>query len=89
MSEQERLTQNIRAVVTAYRAAHPIAIATVSRMFFNDGKFLDQILGPQPPAFLVTKYDAGLLKLSKQWPDGAEWPPSVDRPPLRPARKTA
>ncbi len=89
MNEQQRLTQNIKMVVTAYQAVRPIALATVSRLFFNDGKFLDQIMGADPPAFLITKYDNGLEKLSKEWPEGAVWPPTVERPPLRPARASA
>jgi hypothetical protein len=85
MNEQQRLTQNIRAVVAAYRACRRprLAISTVSRLFFNDGKLLGRILGRNPPPFLVTSYDAAMLKFSEAWPVGAAWPPAVDRPPPR------
>lgn len=80
MTEHYRLTQNLLAVITAFRAVNPLAPSTVSRKFLGSGRVLAQIESPEGYGFPVPSYDSWLQKFSDEWPDGATWPPHVDRP---------
>ena len=84
MSEHQRLTQNILAVVAAYRAVARQAESTISRKFLGSGKTLDKIASQAGYSFPADSYDAWVAKFSAEWPDGAVWPPNVPRPAQKP-----
>lgn len=85
MSEHQRLTQNILAVVAAYRAVTRHAESTVSRKFMGNGTILERIASRKGYSFPADSYDAWVAKFSTEWPEGAQWPPNVPRPEPQPA----
>lgn len=75
------LTEQISALVSAYRAADPIPLTTLSHRVFNESKRLpDFMLGKV--SLTLTRADRAIQWFSDHWPDRAVWPAAVHRPPL-------
>src|SRR5215469_2064087 len=67
------LRQNLRAIVSAYRAATGVSLSQVSKDFYGNANFMADFLGGRG-SVSVDKLDEMLRKFAKSWPVGAEWP---------------
>lgn len=67
------------ALTDAYRCATGLKLETLSWRLFGDSKKLRGLLGGAD--IQVSRYERALSWLSDNWPEGAEWPAGIDRPP--------
>lgn len=72
------LTANLRAVADEFCRVTGLSIGTVARRMLGSDRFFSSV--GQGATFTVRRYDEGLRRFSKAWPDGAIWPYGVDRP---------
>lgn len=69
------------AVFEAYCAAVQLAPATVSaRLLGRGGRIAELRAGGDMGARTIRDL---LVKFSQNWPEGAEWPADVERPPVQ------
>lgn len=76
---------DLLAVVDAFSAAKGLKDATISSHVFNDGKKISQLRNGR--SITVSRANFALRFLSKNWPDGADWPDHVPRPPMSAANE--
>lgn len=70
--------QHLLTVAEAYRDALGIEDKTVSSRVFDDSKKLTALRSGSD--LTVSRFNDALRWFSANWPDDAEWPPSVSRP---------
>ena len=74
-----RMTDQLIKVAEAFSEARSLSLARVSVLVFNDGKKL-KAMAEQGVDLSTGKFEFAMQWFSSNWPEGAEWPPSVDRP---------
>lgn len=62
-----------------YCAATERTRSAVSKRVFNDGKVFDKLLAGGD--LTTSRHQRALRWFAENWPDGAEWPSDVPRPP--------
>lgn len=87
MSIQVKLARDLLAVAKAYRAVRGVSMATLSTEFYGDSTFFDRIAANGD--FGVRTYDKVMGLFSKHWPEGAVWPPNIDRPAVKRGEATS
>lgn len=75
-----RMTDQLVLVAKAYCEARDLSLARVSTLIFNDGKKLDGI-ATRGVDLSTARFEHAMEWFSANWPDGAEWPKKVNRPP--------
>lgn len=65
----------------AYIQAAGVEPSTLSSRMFNDGKKLAAIEAGRD--IQVMRYERAMQWLSDNWPEGADWPRSIPRPPVK------
>lgn len=78
---EQELRAHLRACAEAYAAARGIGLPTIGRLAAGDWRFFDR-LQDDTKTFTAKKYDEIIVWFSVNWPEGAEWPDSVQRPPV-------
>ena len=66
------------AVIDAYQAATGLPDSTISSRVFIDGRKVGHLR--KDSTISVDRFAGALRWFSTNWPDGAEWPSSVERP---------
>lgn len=85
---ETELRSNLIACASAFAAARSLSLSTVGRLVAKDGRFFDRL--DDGSTFTARKYDEVIRWFSDSWPEGAVWPPSVERPAaLEPAEARA
>ena len=69
----ETIVQNLVAIAEAYAKEAGKSISRVSKEFYGDGKFFEDLKAGKR-SVSVDKADAILREFRSRWPDGAEWP---------------
>lgn len=77
---ESELRHHLRSCAAAYAAARAVALVTVGRLAANDWRFFERL--DEDKTFTVRKYDQVVRWFSDNWPDEAEWPADVPRPPV-------
>ena len=73
------LLEQIRELALRYAAARHLSVGRVSKLLFGDGTKLGGILAGR--ADLTTRrFERSIEWFSANWPAGADWPTSVQRP---------
>jgi hypothetical protein len=67
------MRQNLRKIVSAYRAATGKTVAQVSKKFYGNAGFLEAFFAGEQ-SISLNKLDAFLASITAKWPEGAEWP---------------
>lgn len=79
------LTDHLLIVSDAYAAARKLSRSRVSTIVFGDGRKLD-LMHEQGADIRTRRFEAAMRWFSNNWPEGADWPEAVPRPPVdRPA----
>ena len=68
-------------VADAYCLARQLSRARVSTIVFNAGATLDRIVAGRD--LNTGTYERAMRWFSEHWPEGADWPADVVRPPRR------
>lgn len=68
-------------MANSFAEADGCGLSMVSRRCRNDSGFFSRIRDPQK-SFTVRTFDEVMRWFSVNWPEGAEWPEFVPRPPL-------
>jgi hypothetical protein len=66
------------AVIDAYQAATGLPDSTISSRVFIDGRKVGHLRGGA--TISVDRFSGAIRWFSANWPDGAKWPSSVERP---------
>lgn len=69
---------HLLSVIDAFSSAKGWKDATISSHVFNDGKKVAQLRAGG--SITLSRLNEAFYYLSKNWPDNAVWPDSVDRP---------
>ena len=69
---------HLLSVIDAFSAAKGWKDATISSHVFNDGKKVAQLRAGG--SITLSRLNEAFYFLSKNWPENAEWPESVQRP---------
>lgn len=77
---EHELRENLLNCAAAYTARREIGLSTLGRLAAGDWRFFDN-LKRDGKTFTARKYDEVLGWFSQNWPDGAEWPDGLARPP--------
>jgi hypothetical protein len=79
---------HLLSVIDAFSSAKGWKDATISSHVFNDGKKVAQLRAGG--SITLSRLNEAFYYLSKNWPDNAVWPDSVDRPAIEadPAQNT-
>lgn len=75
---EAELRDNLFAIAKAFAAKRELQMSTIGRLCAGDSQFFDRLT--EGKSFTARKYDAVLVWFSENWPEGAEWPASIDRP---------
>jgi hypothetical protein len=67
--------QNLLAIVAAYRAATGKSMTQVSKEFYGNATFFEQLRRGRH-SISVQKLDKMLGKIRARWPAGTRWPPT-------------
>lgn len=73
------LRQKLLLVADAYCDAAGIGLGTLSARILGRGSRL-HMLRHNETSITIDSYESALDRLSVEWPDGAVWPASVERP---------
>jgi hypothetical protein len=73
MSLTEPVRDNLLTLVSVYRKATGISLATASMKFYGNATFFAQLQRGQQ-SISVKTLDAVLEKMRAAWPDGVAWP---------------
>jgi hypothetical protein len=84
---EKELLDNLRAVTAIFCEATGKTPKYVAWQATNNNKFWDQI--DQGGGWNIRTYDKILQWLSDRWPEGAEWPEGVTRPPQKPVEQAS
>jgi hypothetical protein len=74
-------------LIDRYCAATRLAEATVSTRLLNDGKGIARLRSGRDIG--VRKVEEKVGWLSDNWPEGAEWPADISRPPKSKTKKVS
>lgn len=74
---QEALRSNLMTLAQHYSYLTGENMRAVGRTIANDSEFFLRI---KTGDFRTGTYDKVLVKFHKNWPDGAAWPPHIERP---------
>lgn len=80
LTERQRLTANLLALASAYRAATLTELTTIGQRFAGDWRFFT-MLRAGGRDFRVGTYDAIAARFAAAWPEATAWPDGVPRPP--------
>lgn len=75
---ENELKSNLIACFEAFIAKTKRSPATVAQASAGDWRFFDRIRGG---SFTARKYDLIMCWFAENWPDDAEWPDGITRPP--------
>lgn len=75
---ETELASHLLTLSERFRAARELGETTVGRLCAADGRFFSRIR--EGKTFTAKKYDEVVAWFSRNWPDGAEWPETVNRP---------
>lgn len=73
------LRDQLITVADLYCNARNLSRSRVSTIVFNAGLALDRIASGRD--LNTGNWERAMRWFSENWPDGAEWPASIDRPP--------
>lgn len=76
---EQELRAHLLACAEGYAAARKIGLPTIGRLAAGDWRFFDR-LNDDEKTFTAKKYDDVIAWFSDNWPEGAAWPESVQRP---------
>jgi hypothetical protein len=72
------LKDKLLLVSSTFAEARGLSASRVSTLAFGDGKIIDRL---RVGSDLTTgRFESGMEWFSQNWPAGAEWPCSVERP---------
>lgn len=80
------LRDQLIAVSDSYAAHRGLSRARVSTIVFNAGLTLDRIASGRD--LNTGNWERAMRWFSDNWPEGAEWPPSIHRPEQTSASST-
>ncbi len=72
------LRSQLLTVADAYASARKLSRSRVSTIVFNAGLALDRIASGKD--LTTGNWERAMRWFSDNWPDGADWPPTVSRP---------
>lgn len=72
-------TDQIIKVANAYAEFSGISLKTASSRIFNEAKLLGLVLD-RSATMTLSRAEKGLIWLSDNWPENAQWPEGVARP---------
>lgn len=70
---------DILTLTDAYKSATGVTDKTVSHRMFNDGKKLTAIRDGRV-GMTVVRFNQSAVWFHRNWPDGCDWPLSIERP---------
>lgn len=80
---EDELKNHFEALMAEFTCHSRLAKATIWARAAGDARFLDRV--NTGSGFTVKTYDRVVQWFSDNWPDGAEWPPSIERRPIKEA----
>ena len=75
---ETELVSHLLTLSERFRSARELGETTLGRLCAADGRFFSRIR--EGKTFTAKKYDEVVVWFSINWPDGAEWPETVNRP---------
>jgi hypothetical protein len=79
MGITETLKGELLAVARTYAAAKNIKLSSLGQQIFNSTYFFSRLEGGELK-LMCEAYDNVMQWMSNRWPEGARWPPHVQRP---------
>lgn len=74
------LIAQITHIADIFCQARGLSMSRVSTLVFNDGKRLPSIIAGGD--LYTARFEHAMSWFSANWPEGAEWPAEVPRPPV-------